>query len=250
MAIPHAELQKVNPSAVIELYELQLKQDLHGDTALYRFHAGVNELSAGADVVWNGNTYQRFPVEASGFDLTGNGQLPRPRLRISNALGTVNNSQQTTFSQILLTVNAVTPNNDLGGATFTRIRTMARFLDSANFSSTNPDADATAEWPRQVFFVDRKVFEDRETIEWELASVFDLAGVRAPKRQCISAICQWVYKDPETCGYSGTTYLDENDQTTTAALDQCGKRLSSCRARFPDQALPFGSFPGVGTYSQ
>ena len=250
MAIPHAELQKVNPSAVIELYELQLSQALHGVSTVYRFHAGVNELAANADVVWAGNTYQRFPVEATGFDLTGNGQLPRPKLRVSNLLGTTANSQNSTFSQILLTVNAITPNNDLSGSTFTRIRTMARFLDSANFTTSNPNADPTAEWARQIYTIDRKVFEDRETIEWELASVFDLAGVRAPKRQCISAICQWVYKDPETCGYSGTIYLDENDQTTTAALDQCGKRLSSCRARFADQPLPFGSFPGVGTYSQ
>jgi hypothetical protein len=31
--------------------------------------------------------------------------------------------------------------------------------------------------------------------------------------------------------------------------DVCGKRLSSCRVRFGDQAdLPFGSFPGVGQY--
>lgn len=32
-------------------------------------------------------------------------------------------------------------------------------------------------------------------------------------------------------------------------VDVCGKRLSSCRLRFGDQAdLPFGSFPGVGQY--
>ena len=59
----------------------------------------------------------------------------------------------------MLLVNQTTAGNDLTGATFTRIRTMARFIDAANFSGgSNPlgTPDPTAEFKRQVYTVDRK----------------------------------------------------------------------------------------------
>ena len=76
--------------------------------------------------------------------------------------------------------------NDLTGATVTRIRTLARFVDAANFpSNVNPygTPDSTAEFPQEIYKIDRKAAENRETVQFELASVFDLAGIRAG-RQC------------------------------------------------------------------
>ena len=76
---------------------------------------------------------------------------------MSNALGTI--------SAIFLLVNATTTGNDLTGATVTRIRTMARFLDAVNFpNNTNPlgTPDPTAEFKRQVYTVDRKSAENRD----------------------------------------------------------------------------------------
>ena len=52
------------------------------------------------------------------------------------------------------TVNAVTSGNDLTGATVTRIRTMARFLDAVNFpGNSNPfgSPDPTAEFKREIY---------------------------------------------------------------------------------------------------
>jgi hypothetical protein len=67
------------------------------------------------------------------------------------------------------------------------------------------------------------------------AAVFDLIGVRAPKRQCISNICQWEYRGPE-CGYTGDAYFNTNNQPVpTLAEDACGKQLSSCELRFGQQ---------------
>lgn len=234
MAVPVSELQSIAPSAVIELYELQLSTVIQGTNTIYRFHAGVNATGTNGNVVWAGNTYQAFPIEAEGFEYSGNGQLPRPKIRVSNILGTI--------TAILLS----TP---LEGAKVTRIRTMARYLDAVNFpGGVNPTADSTAEWPREVYYIDRKSAETRDVVEFELAAAFDLIGVRAPKRQCISNVCQWVYKSAE-CGYAGTSYFTENDVATTLANDVCGKRLSSCKARFGSTAqLPFGSYPGVGSY--
>jgi len=176
-----SEVQKINPSAIIELFTLQLDSSLHGANTIYRFHAG-SSLNANGQIVWAGNAYLRFPIQATGFAYQ-RGQIPRPKLVVSNALGTI--------SAILLTVNQTTTGNDLTGATVTRIRTMARFLDSINFpNNSNPlgTPDPTAEFKRQIYKVDRKATENREIVEFELAGSIDMAGVRAPKRQCTRAL--------------------------------------------------------------
>ena len=172
-----SNLQNTNPSAIIELFTLQLDNSLHGATTVYRFHNG-SSLKDNGEIVWAGNTYQRFPIQAEGFQY-GKGQLPRPTLTVSNALGTI--------TAILLNINTTTPGNDLTGATVTRIRTLARFLDAVNFpSNVNPygTPDATAEFPQEIYKIDRKAAENRDLVQFELASVFDLVGIRAPKRQC------------------------------------------------------------------
>ena len=182
-----SNLQSINPSSVIELFVLTLTEGLNyatgnpdNVTTTYRFHAG-SSLKDNGEIVWAGNSYQRFPVKAEGFAFT-KGQLPRPTLTISNALGTI--------TSILLTVNATTTGNDLTGATVTRIRTLARFIDAVNFpSDVNPygTPDSNAEFPQEIYKIDRKAAENRQVVQFELAAVFDLAGIRAPNRQCTRA---------------------------------------------------------------
>ena len=172
-----SDLQNINPSSIIELFTLTTTAALHGSASTYRFHAG-SSLNSNGEIVWAGNTYQRFPVEATGFKYQ-KGQLPRPTLTVSNALGTI--------TSILLTVNATTTGNDLTGATVTRIRTLAKFLDAVNFAGgVNPygTPDSTAEFPQEIYLIDRKSQENREIVTFELATPSDMAGVRAPKRQC------------------------------------------------------------------
>lgn len=204
------ELLKSSPYAIIELYELHLVPELHGSNDIVRFHAGVNKKLPAGDVVWNSQTYQPLPIEVDGFEYTGNGQLPRPTVRVSNLLGSI--------SALLLSVNEITIGNDLTGAKFIRIRTLSRFLDPINFTGNiNPygTPDPTAEMPQEIYYVDRKANENKDVVEFELAAVFDIAGVRAPKRQCIANICQWKYRGPE-CGYTGTTYYDEGENLLTS----------------------------------
>ena len=171
------DLQSINPSAIIELFVLQLSTAIHGANTTYRFHNGSN-LNANGKIIWAGNEYLRFPVKAEGFAFQ-RGQLPRPILTISNLSSAPN------ISALLLTVNQTTAGNDLTGATITRIRTLAKFLDTANFADgINPTADNTAEFPQEIYYIDRKAGETRDIVSWELAAVFDLAGIRIPKRQC------------------------------------------------------------------
>jgi lambda family phage minor tail protein L len=227
-------LQEIAPGALIELFQLELNVAQHGVAETYYFHPGTNANGYG-EVVWNGQAYMALPIEVEGFEYSSQGTLPRPKMRISNILGTI--------TTLILTLP-----EGLEGAKFTRIRTLGRFLDAANFSSGNAGADPLAEFPREIFFVDRKSAENRDVVEFELASGFDLAGIRAPKRQCI-ARCQWVYRSTE-CGYTGTNYFAADDSPVgNANEDVCGKRVDSCKARFGAKAvIPHGGFPGIGTF--
>ncbi len=219
-----SEIQKLAPSAVIDLFVLDLSLFNQG---IVRFHAGTNELLR--QVVWQGNVYEPYPIIVEGFEFTGNGQSPRPKLRVANVKGTI--------TALILSYQ------DLIGAKVTRKRTLAKYLDAVNFAIGNPTADATAEFADDVFFVDRKSKEARDVVEFELAASFDLEGVSLPRRQIVQNVCPWAYRGAE-CGYTGVAYFNANDQTvTSSATDVCGKRLSSCQKRFGTNAeLPFGGF--------
>ena len=176
MTIPTSELQAIAPGAVIELFTLSLNSTLHGDSTIYRFHNGAN-LSANGEVVWDGNSYLRFPIECTGFEFGSTGTLPRPTITISNIFGTI--------TTIMQDVNTTTVGNDLNGATLTRIRTLAKFLDAVNFTGgTNPfgTPDPTQELPQEIYFIDRKVSENRELVQFELAAELDLINLELPKR--------------------------------------------------------------------
>ena len=77
------QLQSLEPSAIIELFELQLTAAVNGVDSTFYYHAGTNELSA--NIVFNGVTYTAFPIEVEGFEVTSKGTLPRPTMRIANA---------------------------------------------------------------------------------------------------------------------------------------------------------------------
>jgi lambda family phage minor tail protein L len=176
MAVPVSALQEINPGAVIELFTLELDATLHGSTTIYRFHNGAN-LNANGELVWNSNSYLRFPIQCEGFEFTGTGTLPRPTISISNIFGTI--------TAIMQNVNQTTVGNDLNGAKLTRIRTLARFLDAVNFTgNTNPHGtpDPTAEFPQEIYFLDRKISENRDVVQWEAISALDLVNVKLPKR--------------------------------------------------------------------
>lgn len=192
---------------------------------------GVNEL--GKEVVFDKVPYQRYPIQATGFDKMGNGTIPRPKLIVSNIGGII---------------GALTRDfNDLVGAKLIRMRTFARYLDASNFSAGNTLADPTQILDREIWTIDRKANENSIYMEWELCAPFDIRGVKIPRRQCVQNMCNWRYRSAE-CSYTGTNYFDVNDNSITdPAKDICGKRLSSCKKRFGTIAiLPYGGFPGVG----
>ena len=56
-----SDLQKANPSAVIELFVLTTNVAQHGSAQTYRFHAG-SSLNQNGEIVWQGNSYFCPPV--------------------------------------------------------------------------------------------------------------------------------------------------------------------------------------------
>ena len=193
------DLQESNPSAIIELFQVDLISGVHYvppatiDTS-YFFHDGTSNNNFGSIQWTKGDTsntvvdYIALPVKVEGFKF-GRGQLPRPTLTFSNAL--------TTFTNILGAVNSVTTgmlnaphlsgliNNDLTGAKVTRKRTLEKFLPTSNYStvpSYNAFDSSYPEFPQEIYFIDRKSEENREVVQFELAANFDLAGVKAPRR--------------------------------------------------------------------
>ena len=203
-----------SPFAIIELFQLQLDTAIHGSNLTHYFFSGVNQKTTSGQIVYAGNPYIALPVEADGFEFKGDGTLPRPTLRIANTNSFV--------TAVLLAVNETTPGNDLTGAKLTRIRTLSRFLDASNFdNNTNPygtpdPTEATGQMPKEVYYVDRKISENRDLVEFELASVFDLEGVTAPRRLALDNICQWTYRGPE-CGYTGPEFTENDVSEITEA---------------------------------
>jgi phage-related protein len=260
------QLQALAPTAIIDLFEIKLTLDRNGVADTLRYHAGKNELIS--NIVFDGKTYPAAPVEVDGFEATAKGALPRPTLRVANVNGAI--------SSLLAQYNPL-------GARVRRIRTFAKFLDDENFTSNpsffpeegstvspfvgpiapfatqqgdplisqkpNPTADPDAKMV-ETWYIDRVSSENLQFVEFELTAKLDLTNLQLPRRT-VTEFCQWVYRERD-CPYRGDQYFDINDQPVALeSQDVCGKRLSSCKARFPKgrsdkcNALPFGGFPGA-----
>lgn len=201
------EIQKLAPSAVIDLYVLDTSDLKDIDTGnlgeVVYFHAGTNGLEE--PVVWQGNSYVPFPIEMEGFDKNSKGTIPRPILRVSNINGAI--------SSLLYAFE------DLIGAKVTRKRTFAKFLDTVNFpGNINPFANQEAGFPDEVFYVSRKILENRLVIEMELSPAWDLHGIKLPRRLCTQNICPWKYKSLE-CGYFQVPEFARENAVFTATPD-------------------------------
>ena len=191
MAIPHSELQSLNPSSILELFVLELVEGTHYATGnpdnvptVFRFHAGSN-MNSNAQIVWQGNSYQRLPISADGFAYTGRGQTPRPQLPISNFGDITRGSTVIDVSGFLVIVNQTTPHNDLLNAKLTRLQVLASSLDNANFSSgSNPFGTPNSdELPQEIYFIDRKTTENRQIVQFELVGRLDVENKKLPARQ-------------------------------------------------------------------
>ena len=114
----NASLLDLEPDTIIELFEI----DLGEQDGFYRFHPGKNGIK---NIVLKAQTYYSLPIEATGYEVRGDGQLPRPQLTIANPQGV--------FSDI------IKKRGDLVGRNIIRKRIYLKFLDNENFpNNINP----------------------------------------------------------------------------------------------------------------
>lgn len=225
----YADVQKLEPGALVELFKLDATAFGGG---VERFH-GYGQVG---NITWQGEVYYPWPLKAEGFARTSD-RPPSPTFVVGNVDGSI--------AALCMLYD------DMVGAILTRKRTFGKYLDVVNFGGVNPTADPTAEFPLDIWYVERKMRETPEEVAFELASALDFNGVRLPRRQIIANFCQWVatggYRGPY-CGYAGGA-VAKADGTPTAILgeDRCGGKLSDCKLRFgANGKLPYGGFPAAG----
>lgn len=228
------DIQTLSPGTFIELFTLDMSPIPNAPTEMLRFYPGRPGM-VNPTIIWRGEEYDPWAIEATGFAVSGQGSLPRPQIKVGNVMGSI--------------TTLVLQFQDLLGAIITRHTTLLRFLDAANFpTGVNPDADPSVEFSPDVFLVERKVSEQKDVIAFELAASIDCWGVQLPRRQIIQNTCTSRYKGPE-CGWvpMGIYYKRDDTPTSNPAEDSCGKRLSSCKCRFGEhEELNYGSFPAAG----
>ncbi|MBP0943082.1 phage minor tail protein L [Pseudomonas alliivorans] len=239
-----ADIQLLEPGSEVMLFELD-GADYGADVLRFHGHAiphGSDELiAAGLDadqlpaksIWWQGNEYSAWPIQIEGIEANGDGTAVRPTFIVGNVNGRI--------TALCLAFE------DLLEFKLTMHHTLGRYLDGANFSNGNPDADSTQE-SIEVWYLDQKTNEDGETVSWELASPGDVGGESIGRQ--MTTLCHWCltggYRGPD-CGYTGG-YVDKDGvPTDNPELDVCDATLGrGCIPRFGENnELPFGGFPAV-----
>ncbi len=111
----YSSLQSLEGTAVVDLFILDATA-LAGD--ILRFHRYGKEGS----IFWQGEEYFPWPVEVEGFARTSE-QPPTPRVSVANINGAI-----TEYCRLF---------DDLLGASFIRVRTLAMYLDVDSFLGPN-----------------------------------------------------------------------------------------------------------------
>lgn len=195
----YAEAESLNPTALITLFEIDIgdigfnmgnitQNEIDNEyQTVFRFHNSIKFSSN--TIIWQGKQYIAAPIIAEGFDIKSNGTLPTPKLRLSVSDDGI--EYLTIFKDRLYNMG------DIVGAKVTRIQTFAKFLDAENFTNgmyPNGFIPSNTEFPRAIFYVDRKSLETKNTIEYELASLFDIENVKLPGRTVVANSCSARYR--------------------------------------------------------
>lgn len=193
-----SSLLDIQPTAVLEFFRIYPDTVLKPDMFI-PMHGGS---IFGNNVTWQGIEYIPVPIEGEGFEVNGNGQLSRPKLRIANKDYLISNLLQNNF--------------DFKNAKIVRKRTFLKYLDDVNFEGGNPfgSQDFTAEISDETFLIDQKVSENKVYVEFELTSPLDLENFDVTNRQILGKYCYWTYRG-HGCNYAGPPVERENGYNFT-----------------------------------
>ena len=163
-------LVELQPTAIVELFLLYFNT-VDQPEACIAFHGGA---IYNREVTWQGIEYLPIPVETEGFEVNANGQMARPKIRVSN--------KDYFVTDLLLRYN------DLQFSKIVRKRTFIKYLDDVNFDGGNPwgQADATAEVSNDTYVISQKTAENKNFVEFELTSPLDLENFELNNRLIMS----------------------------------------------------------------
>lgn len=188
------EIFATEPSTVVLLYVVDLKNQ--GE---YRFHAGENGYKN--PIVFDKKEYNYYPIKVEGFEMHGDGKLPRPTMTFSNQNGNI--SMRLGMFKDFINYKV------------TRIKTFVRYIDDVNFpNNVNPHADPDPEssFVEDIFYVNQKTKENDEIVEFELVSLLELQNANIPARTMYSNYCGWEYRSEIGCGYKGKPISDQKNK--------------------------------------
>lgn len=189
----------LEPTAILELFEFYFA----ADQPPFRFHAGTNNLKK--DIVWNKNSYYASAIEVDGFEANINGRLPRPKITASN--------KDYTISNILRDYS------DFRNGKFVRIKVFLKHLDAVNFDDgQNPFGTPSNLMyiSREKYLVSQKIMENKQVVQFELITPFDLQSLQTATRGIYGRYCFWQYRGMG-CNYQGDVICKEDDSEFLAA---------------------------------
>lgn len=207
------ELISLESTSIISLFEIDLrtiKENLNiGGAAIspdiLRFHnlEAFNQRT----INFRGDTYHPMPIMADGFEVSSNGSLPRPTLTMTplkQILDSADNDITVSSREYFISLKrAILELDNMIGAKVTRIRTFFKFLDATNSYEGVGDftsgLNKNPEFPRETYYVERKMTEDKNMLQFELSSVLDLENFKLPGRLCIANRCPWTYRGEGCC---------------------------------------------------
>jgi len=175
-------------SGYLEFYELIV--GVGSNNVLY-FHDGKNENNA--DITYDGNTYISLPILMTGVEVSSSGAMSRPTLTIANVESLLKTQSKFKTQMEDGTWDAVVDGDPMSatdfrldklvGSKLVRRKTLEKYL------SSNP----AVEFAKDTYIIDRIQSKNNLWVVLELASPFDLAGIRIPSRSVIGKYCPWQY---------------------------------------------------------
>ena len=181
-----SSLLDLQSTAILELFRVYPDRINH-PTLFIGVHGGSIFDKA---IKWQGAQYLPIAIESEGFDILGDGKLPRPKIRVANKNNIVTNLLQNY--------------KDFKNAKFVRKKVQVKFLDDDNFDGGNPFgvADSKAELLDEEWIMGRKTQESKIFVEFELNSPLDLENFSINSRGVQAKFCYWQYRG-EGCRYQG-----------------------------------------------
>ena len=275
------DASSLNPTAILSLFEIDITDLLknnerslliegsggsayttNGKTIL-RFHNNIKLFRS--SIFFNSQEYFAAPIEITGYEISAKGSPPRPKMSISID---PEGLHQELKDRIIFIKTAIRDLDDLVGSKVTRLRTFTKYIDNSNFYDANGDLltnivnppqgfdpDPNAQFPPDVYFVDRKSAETVNVMELELASPFDTQDLKLPARVVNDFNCPWTYRG-EGCCYewdqqknSADSIYGKSDDTNNTHENSNSDCLTTPNPAPNIGNNPNGAAPPVATYN-